>query len=80
MPSIEQITNETQFGGGLHGGETAIAHLALKSGEDLIEAQGLCPITLFTDIAGAFGALWRQIVLLTHSISQKFGGCGRRRG
>ena len=31
LPTVAKLTEDTQFGGGLHGGETAIAHLCLKA-------------------------------------------------
>ena len=50
MPTVAQLTTCMQFGEGMHGGETAPAHLALRTGENLIVERGRCSVTLFSDI------------------------------
>ena len=70
--TVDSLTEDTQFGGGLHGGETAIAHLALKAAADVISQSGRSPVFLFTDIAGAFASLARQIVLPTGQGDEAF--------
>ena len=51
------------MGEGMHGGETAIAHLGLKAAENWIVGRGKCSVTLYTDIIGAFASMWRQVIL-----------------
>lgn len=65
LPTIDAITEDTQFGGGLRGGDTAIAHLTLKASADPIIQSGKSAVFLFTDITGAFASLARQLVLPT---------------
>ena len=72
LPAISGATEQTQFGEGMHGGETAVAHLGLNAAGDWITSCGKCCITLYTDIAGAFASMWRQVVLPTEEGDGKF--------
>ena len=72
LPAISGATEQTQFGEGMHGGETAVARLGLRAAGDWITSRGQCCITLYTDIAGAFASMWRQIVLPTSEGDEQF--------
>ena len=54
MPFIAQITAGTQYGEGMHGGETGLERLFLTQSIELIRSSQMCAITLFTDIIGAY--------------------------
>ena len=60
IPIIAAITEDTQLGGGLDGGEIGIAHLTLKASADITIQGGKSAVFLFTDITGAFASLARQ--------------------
>ena len=62
MPALSDVTCATQFGSGLHGGETAIAHLCLRSFFEIGRLMKKTVATLFLDIVTAFASMVRRIV------------------
>jgi len=62
LPLAASLTKQTQFGGGLNGGETAFAHLYVRLIIDwAINSQTSCSI-LFLDAVAAFASMLRRIV------------------
>ena len=62
LPAASALSVSTQFGGGMHGGETAFAHLYLRLIIDsCIESRLSCAV-LFFDVVAAFAQMLRRIV------------------
>ena len=57
----------TQFGGGLNGGETAFAHLYVRLVNQACKATDKTCANLFLDVIGAFASLLRCIVFDTEA-------------
>ena len=57
-----QLCVDSQFGRGLHGGETAIAHLYLRLFADAVEHLKASAAVSFFNVCGAFATLLRRIV------------------
>ena len=53
---------ETQFGSGLNGGSTEVAHLMLKAYFDYASAKKQMMGALFVDISTAFAAMVRSVI------------------
>ncbi len=62
LEPLQACTFETQFGSGLHGGETAIAHLYLRAVLDYGHVAKKAVAILFLDIVTAFASMVRRIV------------------
>ena len=62
FPTAQLLSADTQFGGGLHGGETAIAHLYLRLFIDSTLFLKLSSSVIFFDVVSAFATLLRRIV------------------
>ena len=57
-----KLSNQTQYGGGLNGGETAFAHLYIRSVFDFCKHHNLSASCLFIDILSAFANIFRRII------------------
>ena len=62
FPIANRLCVDSQFGGGLNGGETAIAHLYLRMFVDFINQSNLSGAIIFYDVCSAFATLLRRIV------------------
>ncbi len=62
VPLAHKICVETQFGGGLNGGETAVAHLYLRLIVDSIINNKTSGALIFVDVTSAFATLLRRII------------------
>ena len=62
VPLAHKLCVSTQFGGGLNGGETAIAHLYLRLIVDFIINNKTSGAIIFADVTSAFATLLRRIV------------------
>ncbi len=62
FPIANELCVESQFGGGLNGGETAIAHLYLRIFVDFINNSNTSGAIVFYDVCSAFATLLRRIV------------------
>ncbi len=62
VPLAHKLCVSTQFGGGLNGGETAIAHLYLRLIVDFIINNKTSGAIIFADVMSAFATLLRRIV------------------
>ena len=63
VPLAHKLCVGTQFGGGLNGGETAIAHLYLRLIVDAILHNKTSGALIFVDVTSAFATLLRRIVV-----------------
>ena len=65
LPAASSLSVSTQFGGGMHGGETAFAHLYLRLMIDAaLNSATSCSICFF-DVVAAFAQMLRRIVFNT---------------
>ena len=62
MPLANKMTLNSQCGGGLNGGEAAIAHFYIRNIVDISHVEGVSCAVLFLDIVTAFATLLRRIV------------------
>ncbi len=62
FPIALKLCVDSQFGGGLNGGETAIAHLYLWMFVDFINDTNKSGAIFFYDVCSAFATLLRRIV------------------
>ena len=62
FPIANAICVDSQFGGGLNGGETAIAHLYLRMFVDFINNSSTSGAIVFYDVCSALATLLRRIV------------------
>ncbi len=62
FPLASSLCVESQFGGGLDGGETAIAHLFLRMFVDFVNGSKNSGATICFDVYNAFATLLRPIV------------------
>ncbi len=62
FPIASKLCVDSQFGGGLNGGETAIAHLYLRLFVDFINNSSNSGAILFYDVCNAFATLLRRII------------------
>ncbi len=62
FPIANRLCVDSQFGGGLNGGETAIAHLYLRMFVDFINQSNRSGAIIFYDVCSAFATLLRRIV------------------
>ena len=63
LPALSSLTKCTQWGAGLHGGDTSLAHLQFRAYFEIALAERLCFAALFLDISTAFASLARGMVL-----------------
>jgi hypothetical protein len=63
LPVANLLCHETQYGGGLHGGETAFAHLQIRIVQDSCKALKVSSSALFLDVVAAFASMLRRTVL-----------------
>ena len=54
FPKAAKMSMDTQFGGGLNGGETAFAHLYVMLTAELRKHKNLSYACLFLDVVAAF--------------------------
>ena len=62
FPIANRLCVDSQFGGGLYGGETAIAHVYLRMFVDFINQSNSSGAIIFYDVCSAFATLLRRIV------------------
>ncbi len=62
FPLASSLCVESQFGGGLNGGEAAIAHLFLRMFVDFVNGSKNSGATICFDVYNAFATLLRPIV------------------
>ena len=62
FPLANLLCVDSQFGGGLNGGETAIAHLYLRLFVDSIIFSRKSGAIVFYDVCSAFATLLRRII------------------
>ena len=62
-PALIAMTAVTQFGAGLHGGDTNVTHLQLRTAFEIADAINKFVGILFLDIITAFATLARHLVL-----------------
>ncbi len=62
FPLANLLCVDSQFGGGLNGGETAIAHLYLRLFVDSITFSHKSGAIVFYDVCSAFATLLRRII------------------
>ncbi len=62
FPIANRLCVDSQFGGGLNGGETAIAHLYLRMFVDFINQSRTSGAIIFYDVCSAFATLLRRVV------------------
>jgi len=63
LPVATLLSHDTQYGGGLNGGETAFAHLQIRIVQDTCMHLRLSSSTLFLDVVAAFASMLRRTVL-----------------
>jgi len=62
LPAARGFALESQWGSGLHGGETAITHLYVRNLYHIARVTGQSLSLLFLDITSAFASLVRRII------------------
>jgi hypothetical protein len=65
LPLAKCLSLETQYGSGMNGGETAVAHLYLRIIMHASKTAGLSSAVLFVDVSSAFATMLRRIVFQT---------------
>ena len=62
LPAAKGYALESQWGSGLHGGETAITHLYVRNLYHMARVSGKSLSLIFLDISSAFASLVRRII------------------
>ena len=65
MPIVKHMAIGTQFGSGMNGGETAFAHLLIRSAIDVAKFTNSAVSVLFVDMVSAFATMLRRLVFDT---------------
>ena len=63
FPVVQELSVDTQFGGGFNNGSTAIAHLSLRAFIEVAEVLGLSLALLFVDVKSAFASVVRRLAV-----------------
>ena len=62
LPIVRHMAWGTQFGSGLNGGETCMAHLYIRTAFELCSHANVSAAVLFLDVVAAFASMLRRLV------------------
>ena len=64
LPSVRHMSLATQYGSGMNGGETALAHMHVRQCFELAKTANQSGAVLFLDVSTAFASMLRRIVFV----------------